>query len=95
MTLPADYGHISLPLTAHLAANPVDAGLDQPLLAARRCGPPLPPAEDLDTRNILHAADIWYSVKKHWCLEAQRLIRAKRRLVGCTGLQTRGQQTQG
>jgi hypothetical protein len=29
----------------------------------------------VDTTNLLHAADIWYSVKKHWCLEAQRLLR--------------------
>ena len=30
----------------------------------------------MDTANLLHAADIWFSVKKHWCLEAQRLVRA-------------------
>ena len=29
-----------------------------------------------DTANLLHAADIWRSVRRHWCLEAQRLIRA-------------------
>ena len=28
--------------------------------------------------NILWAADVWFSIKKHWCIEAQRLIRAKR-----------------
>ncbi len=28
--------------------------------------------------NILWAADVWFSVKKHWCLEAQHLIRARR-----------------
>ena len=27
--------------------------------------------------NILWAADVWYSIKKHWALEAQRLIRAR------------------
>jgi len=21
---------------------------------------------------------VWYSIKKHWCLEAQRLVRAER-----------------
>ena len=33
---------------------------------------------DDDSKHILFAADIWYSVKKHWVLELQRLIRARR-----------------
>jgi hypothetical protein len=33
---------------------------------------------DADSKHILFAADVWYSVKKHWVLELQRLIRAKR-----------------
>jgi len=24
------------------------------------------------------AADIWFSIKKHWCVEAQRIIRQRR-----------------
>jgi hypothetical protein len=28
------------------------------------------------------AADIWHSIKKHWCLEAQRLLRAPRPAAG-------------
>jgi hypothetical protein len=28
--------------------------------------------------NAVWAADVWYSVKRHWVLEAQRLIRARR-----------------
>jgi len=31
---------------------------------------------------VLWAADVWHSVKKHWTLEAQRLIRAKRAVPG-------------
>jgi hypothetical protein len=38
--------------------------------------PPLPTDPGIDTENLLHAADIWWSVKKHWCIEAQRAIRA-------------------
>jgi hypothetical protein len=30
----------------------------------------------------LWAADVWYSVRKHWALEAQRLIRARRAVLG-------------
>ncbi len=81
VTLPADYGHISLPLTAHLAANPVTRDWIS-RYSPHGDGAPLPHGDDLDTRNILHAADIWHSVKKQWCLEAQRLIRAKRRPGG-------------
>jgi hypothetical protein len=77
VTLPAAYGHVSLPLAAHLAANPVTrAWIDG--YAPGASGTALPAGEDVDTRNLLHAADIWYSVKKHWCLEAQRLLRARR-----------------
>jgi hypothetical protein len=31
--------------------------------------------------NVWWTADVWYSIKEHWCLEAQRLIRAKRAAV--------------
>ncbi len=26
---------------------------------------------------MLWAADVWYDVKKHWCLEAQKLVRVR------------------
>jgi hypothetical protein len=39
---------------------------------------PLPTGAAVDTSNLLHAADIWFSVKKHWCIELQRSIRARR-----------------
>jgi hypothetical protein len=84
VTLPAEYSHISLPLTAHLAANSVTrAWVDD--YSARGGRAALPAAADIDTRNLLHAADIWYSLKKHWCLEVQRLLRARRQLKGPPG----------
>jgi hypothetical protein len=84
VTLPAEYGHISLPLTAHLAASPVTrAWIGRYSPGGERAA--LPAGDEVDTRNLLHAADIWYSVKKHWCLEAQRLIRVKRRLAETRG----------
>jgi hypothetical protein len=76
VTLPASYSHIGLPLTAHLAADPATrAWIDAYDPAA-----PLPPpdGEGIDTSNLTHAADIWYSVRRHWCEEAQRAIRAAR-----------------
>ena len=78
--LPAEASHVALPRTAELALDPaIRAWIDR-----YEPGTTLaPPAAHTDTANLLHAADIWYSVKKHWCLEAQRLIRARRdRLAG-------------
>jgi len=31
---------------------------------------------DSDSTHVLWAADVWHSVKKHWVLELQRLLRA-------------------
>ena len=74
VTLPASYSHIGLPLTAHLAADPVTrAWID-----AYDPATPLPAPEGIDTSNLTHAADIWYSVRRHWCEEAQRAVRAAR-----------------
>jgi hypothetical protein len=74
VTLPASYSHIALPRTRHLAADPVTrAWIDRYAPSAADA----PPAgNDIDTTNLVHAADIWHSVKKHWCLEAQRALQA-------------------
>jgi hypothetical protein len=67
--LPSRYHHIDLPRTERLAADAtVRAWID----AWSPAGAPAPPAGD--TTNLVHAADIWYSVKRHWCLQAQRLL---------------------
>ena len=39
------------------------------------------PADSGPTDNALWAADVWFSIKKHWVIGAQRLIRARRTLV--------------
>jgi hypothetical protein len=72
ITLPASNNHVTLPVTADLAG---DAAIRAWIDAYRPGGAP-PPANAGD--NALWAADVWYSVKKHWVLEAQRLIRARR-----------------
>jgi hypothetical protein len=69
IVLPASYSHIALPRTGHLAAQPsTRAWID-----AYHPGTPTPIPEDADTSNLLHAADIWYSVKQHWCEGAKRM----------------------
>ncbi|HKE39117.1 MAG TPA: hypothetical protein VKG21_04700 [Casimicrobiaceae bacterium] len=75
VVLPASTSHIAMPKAKALADNALTrAWIDQ-----YRPGDGTAPPEDagIDTSNIVHAADIWYSVKKHWCIEAQKLIRAR------------------
>jgi hypothetical protein len=80
VTLPPAAGHTTLPLAKALALDPVTrAWIDD---YAPGSSTPLPSAPGVDLANLLHAADIWYSIKKHWCLEAQRLIRARHRADG-------------
>jgi hypothetical protein len=77
--LPSSASHITLPRTAELARDPVTrAWIDR--YVPGESGPV--PAAAVDTANLLHAADIWYSVKKHWCLEARRLILARQGKLG-------------
>ena len=73
VTLPASYSHIGLPQTVQLVESPeLRSWID-----AYTPGTPLPPeAAGDDARNLLHAADIWFSVKRQWCLASQRLVRA-------------------
>jgi hypothetical protein len=72
--LPASTSHIRIPETLHLATNDVtrawiDAWTpDVPM--------PLPDRAGMDAMNLLYAADIWHSVKKHWCLSAQQALPA-------------------
>ena len=74
VTLPSSYSHIGLPQTAELAKTPrLRAWID-----AYTPGTPLPPegSDGEDATNLLHAADIWFSVKRQWCLASQQLARA-------------------
>lgn len=78
VTLPAT-DHITLPVTQWIAEDaqlrswvgayvPGDAVSGAPVQSSQAA--------------VLWAADVWYSVKKHWALEAQRLIRARRESAG-------------
>jgi hypothetical protein len=73
VVLPASYSHIDLPRTEHLVAQPATRAW----IEAWRpdSAPPLP--QGVDTSNLLHAADLWYSVKRQWCEGAKRLAGAR------------------
>ena len=77
--LPTEYKHSSIPDTKHLLNDPkmVDwinryRPTEEPVTTAK-----LDAQFDADSSHILWAADVWYSIKKHWVLELQRLIRSQ------------------
>jgi len=76
--LPTSYAHTTIPSTSHLLKS------QQIKDWINNYQPGHEPVEthqvdvkfDSDSDHILWAADVWYSVKKHWVLELQRLLRA-------------------
>ena len=71
VVLPESYHHVSLPRAAHLADDPaMRAWIDAWTHGDERASPAG------DTSNLVQAADIWHSVKRQWCLQAQRLLAA-------------------
>jgi hypothetical protein len=75
--LPADYSHVFVAQTSHLARDPAMRQWINAYVPGRVAELPVGVAS---TENSLWAADVWYSIKKHWVLEAQRFVRAKREL---------------
>jgi hypothetical protein len=72
--LPASYSHVTVAATASLAKDPVMRQWLNDYEPGQVDGIP---ANAAATANAMWAADVWYGIKKHWVLEAQRLIRAK------------------
>ena len=77
--LPSRYHHGAIPDTQHLLASqelkdwinhyqPGPGPVETPRLDREF---------DAESRHILWAADVWHSIKKHWVLELQRMIRAQ------------------
>ena len=82
VTLPAGYSHVLVPATADLASDPVArAWIDAYVPGSVSAGQPAGTGD-----NLLWAADVWFSIKKHWVLAAQRAIRA--RSAGVRSVQT-------
>ena len=76
VTLPAEYSHVFVPGTAELAEDPAVRDWinafdpDNPASSS--------PPQERGVSNIMWAADVWHSIKRHWTLEAQRFVRARR-----------------
>ncbi len=76
--LPTSYRHFTVPKTEHLTESKEIRDW------INNYTPTDDPRLDIEfessSDNILWAADVWHSIKKHWTIEIQRLIRAKRNL---------------
>jgi hypothetical protein len=77
--LPSSYSHTNLPRTSHLLkSQQIKDWINNYLPQGGQFETPeLDVKFDSDSSHILWAADVWYSIKKHWVLELQRLIRAQ------------------
>lgn len=74
--LPTGYNHATVPYCKHLLkSRQITEWInnytptDEPKVEVKF---------DSDSSHILWAADVWHSIKKHWVLELQRVIRAQR-----------------
>jgi hypothetical protein len=78
--LPANYNHVTVPVTSELAQNAQVREWINAFVPGSDADPALLPADA--QLHVMWAADVWYSIKKHWCIEAQSLIRARRIVLG-------------
>jgi len=76
VSLPSTYSHVFVPLTQALASDVKMRDWINAYVPGADNGNP-PGADEGRGTNAFWAADVWFSIKKHWCLEAQRLIRAR------------------
>lgn len=79
VVLPPFYNHIVAPVSRDLAENEAMRDWIDAYVPGRKDQLASLLRDPHD--NVLWAADVWYSVKQHWCLEAQRFIRARRAVV--------------
>lgn len=76
--LPNGYPHGTVPSSEHLLASEELVQWINNYTPTNR--PRLQVDFNSDSRHILFAADIWHDIRRHWVLELQRVIRAKRAL---------------
>jgi hypothetical protein len=79
--LPAEYSHVTVAAASHLAR---DSALREWINAYTPGSTAPPPESASSTANLLFAAEVWHGLKKHWVLEAQKVVRARRALQAAT-----------
>jgi hypothetical protein len=77
--LPGNYNHVTVPATRELAQDASVRKWIDAFVPGTGADPSHLPGEA--PLHVMWAADVWYSVKKHWAIEAQRLIRARRAML--------------
>jgi len=82
--LPKEYKHGEIPDTKHLLkSQQIRDWIDNYRPPAESIATPKLDVEfEADSAHILWAADVWYSIKKHWVIELQRLVRARQESKG-------------
>jgi pimeloyl-ACP methyl ester carboxylesterase len=80
VVLPASYNHVMVPATRDLAEDAKVRDWINAFVPGTDADPSMLSGEA--PLHVMWAADVWYSIKKHWCLEAQALIRARRVALG-------------
>jgi hypothetical protein len=78
--LPANYNHVTIPATWELAQHAEVRDWVNAFVPGKGMDGSRLPGEA--PSHVMWAADVWYSIKKHWCIEAQNLIRARRIMLG-------------
>jgi hypothetical protein len=75
VNLPIGYSHVTVPNTDYLVDEPSKRDWINAYTGGKVDVATIPGGDD---SHVLWAAGVWHSIKKHWCLEAQRLIRTER-----------------
>src|SRR5262249_50403235 len=81
--LPSDWKHGAIPDTVHLLKSPEIIGRINDYHPSAETSVTVPENDETMAPETLYlpwAEDVWFSIKKHWVLELQRLIRARREL---------------
>ncbi len=77
--LPAEYSHVTVAAVSPLAGDQEMRDWLHAYAPGEVNG--VPAGRERTDDGALWAADVWYSIKRHWALEAQQLIRARRALA--------------
>ncbi len=80
VVLPASYNHVMVPATRDLAQDAKVRDWINAFVPGTNEDPSMLAGDA--PLHVMWAADVWYSIKKHWCLEAQGVIRARRAVLG-------------
>lgn len=76
VALPFDHDHYFVPYTLHLAEHQETRDWINSYVQTNK--PVVKTKFKSSAQNIVWAADVWTSIKRHWVLELQRMIRARR-----------------